>query len=89
MNPSEIDLQAPVCHGYSSKTAAYCIREAVSIRGWSAEELAWEVAIPADYMVSLLEGREFVGEELLGRVAIALNYTPEQILSLMYFTTPR
>jgi hypothetical protein len=88
MNPSEAELHVPVCHGYSSKTAAYCIREAASLRGVGIEALAQAVAIPPSYMESLFEGREYVGEEFLERVAVALDYTPGEILSLMYLVRP-
>lgn len=88
MNPSEAELYEPVCYGYSSKTAAYCIEAAMSRRSWNAEEMARSIGIPPTYMVSLLRGQEFVGEELLDRVAEVLDYTPGQVLSLMYFHKP-
>jgi hypothetical protein len=87
--PTPQELQEPYCYEYSSVTASYCIREAAALRGWSTDELAWTAAIPSDYMASLMNGQEFVGEQLFDRIAYILDYTPREMLSLMYFTTPQ
>ena len=51
-------------------------------KGWSQEELAFEAGVNRSYLARVEAGRPYVGLEIIGKLAEALQVEPAELLKL-------
>jgi len=63
-------------------TFAANLRRLRADKGWSQEELAFEAGVNRSYLARVEAGRPYVGLEIIGRLAEALEVEPAELLQL-------
>ena len=63
-------------------TFAANLRRLRAIKGWSQEELAFEAGVNRSYLARVEAGRPYVGLEIIGKLAEALQVEPAELLKL-------
>jgi transcriptional regulator with XRE-family HTH domain len=63
-------------------TFAANLRRLRADKGWSQEELAFEAGVNRSYLARVEAGRPYVGLEIIGKLAEALQVEPAELLKL-------
>ena len=63
-------------------TFAANLRRLRAGKGWSQEELAFEAGVNRSYLARVEAGRPYVGLEIIGKLAEALQVEPAELLKL-------